>query len=241
MSGRIDVWIPIGADVNRSMIAGAVARSITAMCFNSNVPICKRHRWRGLYPGLSMFILMEGLFGIGSELFRRFQNKVKSVTTSSGSSASSGSNAIDGSLALVAVPLDEHGNPNQSVPHAVDVATDFDGSRQKGAAWISSKPLGRVKVCRMAIEPMRQYQIARAALASKAQERLSTFLDVNALRNNPSKLVDTLPFYSAISGKLEDDSITKLSMLLNAPDLWEDLILACEKSLKIQSLLSGCW
>ena len=79
LKGHIDVWLPIGTEVNRTFIVEAVGRAINFMAFSRNICMIKRHRWRGLYPGLSQFILLDNLFGIGPELLHRFRQQVKQV------------------------------------------------------------------------------------------------------------------------------------------------------------------
>ena len=161
--GRIEIWIPIGVTVDRRLLVEAVARSINFLTFSGNIPICKRHRWRGLYSGLGAFILLDGLFGIGTELFKRFREKVMSVSARSTACSSAGHASPSNSSSVVILPLQGDSQHNETTGAWQD---DPEIHRTKGWSWLSSKPAAKTKIFRMCIDPMRQYQISKDKLAS---------------------------------------------------------------------------
>ena len=70
--GQIDIWIPSGGDIERSQVCKVVAQSLKMTVFSSLPNVVNMMRWRGLYGGLADFSLQDGLWGIGTELFKRF-------------------------------------------------------------------------------------------------------------------------------------------------------------------------
>jgi hypothetical protein len=56
---RIEVWIPIGVEVDRSLLEEAVFRSLRFVLFSKQVRMIRRNRWYGLYPGLSAIVLQD--------------------------------------------------------------------------------------------------------------------------------------------------------------------------------------
>ena len=199
------------------------------MTFSGNIPICKRHRWRGLYSGLGAFILLDGLFGIGTELFKRFREKVMRVSARSTACSSAGHASPSNSSSVAILPLQGDSQHNETTGAWQD---DPEIHRTKGWSWLSSKPAAKTKIFRMCIDPMRQYQISKDKLASLNTNKHYEIQDVLALRGNPKGLVDAIPFFAVVSGKLEDDAISRIVMLLDFPDLWEDLMLQDEKTLE---------
>jgi hypothetical protein len=61
--GRIDVWIPVGAVVDRARLVLVVFKSLNYSLFSKQIPILNKSRWRGLYPASSAFILQDRVLG----------------------------------------------------------------------------------------------------------------------------------------------------------------------------------
>ena len=68
---RIDVWVPTGIVVDEDRVRASVASALDTLLLSTNVPIVNRHRWNQSDAAENRFILMEGLFGLGSSIFRK--------------------------------------------------------------------------------------------------------------------------------------------------------------------------
>ena len=204
----IEVWLPVGTEVDRAFLVEAVARSIIFIAFSRSQPVIKRHRWRGIYFGLSAFILLDCLFGIAPELLHRFRQEVKRVLSSSSSSratsaaASAADSAAAANASQASIAMPSEGNVTYEDPEI---------SRRKAAAWIESKPAARCKMFRMIIEPIRQYQCTKAHVASQADRRTSQIIDVLSLQGQPANLAKQIPFYTVIAGEIEETALGRLA------------------------------
>ena len=232
--GQIEVWLPIGTEIDRGFLVEAVSRAINFIAFSRNQPIIKRHRWRGIYPGMSAYVLLDNLFGLAPELLKRFRQAVKQVAApssissraaSASAAAKAGSAAANASESSVPLPGDEDGTN-----------ADPETSRCKAQAWVDSNPGARCKAFRMAIEPIRQYQESKAHACSLQSQRRSQIIDVLALQGHPNLLTKQIPFYLMISGQLEQAALRRLSMLLTSTELWTDLMSSSEATLENQEL-----
>ena len=231
---RIEVWLPVGTEANRTFVVEAVARSLNYMCFSKNQPIIKKHRWYGIYPGFSSFLLLNDLFGIGPELLKRFRQQVRNVSSGS-TKTNASSNATMATDA--AANLSQSSSPwaDDSERQRADLA-DPEISRCKAAAWIDSEPGARCKIFRMTMEPMRQYQATKAHLTSKANEKCCQIVNVLSMQGQPGNLTKHIPFYAVISGEVEETAMNRLALLMNCSQLWDDLMSEPEKNLENQEL-----
>ena len=228
---RIEVWLPVGTEANRTYIVEAVARSLNYICFSSNQPLIKRHRWYGIYPGFSAYVLLQELWGIGPELLKRFRKQVQNVS----SARPKPSAPSDGTM----VATDAAADVSQSSSPWADASerqrADHDDPeihRCKATAWSDSEPGARCKIFRMAIEPMRQYQATKAHYTSKAQHKRCQIANVLATQGQGANLTEQIPFYAVISGKIEDTALGRLDLLMNCSELWDDLMSDSEKNLE---------
>jgi hypothetical protein len=218
LRGQIEVWVPVGSLVSHNAIANAIASSLNFTLFSSMVPIIKRHRWRGLYSGLGAFALHDGFWGLASELFRRFRLRVQRVGQPRKQSTSNSSDAV----AQSHVPHGLHGEGHKET--SCSDVNDPEHHRSLADMWIRTGPGPRVIILRMALEPLRLYQVSHNKLTSQRYHKECQINDIISLQGEPQSLTDAIPFYKIVSGELESNALDRIFMLIRRPELWESIV-----------------
>ena len=217
--GRIDIWVPHGIAVDLGAIKFAVWKTLDTLFLDTCFQAIKRHRWRGLFPGLSKAALLFNLWGIGKEVSKRLAVQMQRISSRQRSRASASSS---------------HAMGGDHTEQSSDMAQETERHRQIGGEWIDTNPGPRCLVARMAVEPLRAYQEQHTALRCR---RASDKRDINqAINMDNVALKDAMPFYKIVSGDLELDAFERLEVLLTDERMWKDLIPSESKTMELQAL-----
>lgn len=249
-SEKVECYVTVGCRHSERQLLDHVASGLVAALCASQPSTYPRHRWTGADLATDCLGVMEACHKLLSTTFLRFAAEHESglraqLLLSAGEGLAT---EAHNQPPLLALPSWQPGGDDETVggigaaegmANTDAAASTADGQeasaaqintvhRRMAATWLESRPLGRLMLQRIIMEPLRQLQRRQFELAGDDWEQKQRLRALSAQNAGTSSLqARDYRVCVAASGRDEAAFFSQLRLLLREADLWSILPLSC--------------
>lgn len=191
---EVEVYVPTGAAYSLERLSEVVAIGLAEALSSAKVTMFPRHRWTKADEAMGQVCLLEGVHGLGSATYPRFQARLSGKVVAADPACQADVVEEDGAFGefegpgfpqspqgvaaeadCAIVPIIEQ-QPDASEAAGASAA-DNERHRSVARAWFDSQPFAECVLTRAVLEPLRTYLSAQLRMGSESWEREQQVLE----------------------------------------------------------------